>query len=439
MHKCGVYLPIALVSLITSVSKADFKAPCTILNTKHIFDGSKWHNTDTQILIEGDTITSISADSSRLPNNCQQINLKQAAVTPGLIDTHTHVFINDTNYGNDFSQVALTHALLKSESRMKIARQNAKSLLYSGFTSIRDLGNSGVFLDSELKQEQTNNPNKPLPRIFISGPGWAVNQGQLPNSVKNLEAVKEYTSISLNIESKEVERLLQSYKEKNVDTLKLYADNDPEKGEMPLDLLKRIIEAAQKVNLPVAVHASTMTTSQNAAFAGARSLEHGFEVHEALLKKMIRQQSFLVPTGIDQATCHKIQGHNTDPEYKSCEKYLKNFGGRLMAAHKAHVPIAFGSDMYMVFQNNDRGVNSLSSLFSYTEGGLSPSETLQTATATAAKLLRREDLGVLKVGAKGDIVAFNGNPEKDILALKKVSFIMKDGHIFCRSEKACKK
>lgn len=424
---------------MASVSKADGKAPCTILKTTSLFDGSKWNKKNTQILIEGDTITSISTAPFQSQNHCEQIDLKQFTVSPGLIDVHTHVFINDTNYGNDFSQVALAHALLKPEVRLKMARENAKSLLYSGFTSIRDLGNSGSFLDFQLKQEQTEYPHRPLPRIFISGPGWAVKEGQLPTSSKNLKASKEYTSIPLDIENPEVDRLLQAYQRKNVDTLKLYADNDPVKGEMPLSVLKKIIAAAQKVNMPVAVHASTTATSQAAALAGANSIEHGFELDETLIQEMIRQHTFLVPTGIDQATCHKIQRHSTDPEYKSCKKYLQNFGGRLMAAYKAHVPIAFGSDMYMVFQSNDRGVNSLSSLFSYNEGGLSPSETLQAATATAAKLLRRDDLGVIKVGAKADIVAFNGDPEKDILALKKISFVMKNGHIFCRSEKACKK
>lgn len=439
MRKYEVSLAIALISLMTSVSKADIKAPCTILKTKRFFDGSKWHNTDTQILVEGDVIASISPNLSKSHKHCQQINLKQAAVTPGLIDTHTHVFIDDTNYGNDFSQVALAHALLKPEARLKTARENAKALLYSGFTSIRDLGNSGPFLDTQLKQEQIDTPSKPLPRIFASGPGWAMKRGQLPASTENSSAIKEYASISPDIQKQDVDRLVQEYKSKNVDTLKLYADNDPEKGELPLATLKKIVEAAQKVNLPVAIHASTLTTSRAAVLSGTHSLEHGFEVDEPLLKQMNQRQSFLVPTGIDQSTCLTIQSHNADPEYKSCKKYLENFSGRLMATHQAQVQIAFGSDMYMVFKKGDRGTNSLSSLFSYTEGGLSPNDTLRSATSTAAKLLRKEDLGVIKAGAQADIVAFNGDPEKDIRALKNISFVMKSGYVFCRSEKSCKK
>lgn len=392
-----------------------------------------------QILIEGDVISSISPDLQKYRTHCPQINLDQFAVTPGLIDTHTHVFLEDTNYGNEFSKVALAHALMKPETRIKIARNNARALLYSGFTSIRDLGNSGNFLDAQLKQEQIENPNKPLPRIFISGPGWATKRGQLPMSAENSLAITEYTSISPDIQNEDIDRLVQEYKSKNVDTLKLYADNDPEKGDLSLATLTRITEAAQKNNMPVAIHASTLATSRSAVLAGAQSLEHGFEVDDSLLKEMNKRQSFLVPTGIDQATCLKIQSHNSAPEYKSCQRYLKSFSGRLMAAHKAQVQIAFGSDMYMIFKKGDRGINSMSSLFSYNEGGLSPNETLKSATSTAAKLLRREDLGVIRVGAKADIVAFNGDPEKDILALKKISFVMKNGHIFCRSEKSCKK
>ena len=207
---------------------------------------------------------------------------------------------------------------------------------------------------------------------------------------------------------------------------------------MPAELLNRIVDIARKLGLPVAVHASTLSSSKNTAQAKARSLEHGFEVNKELLQSIAQQQNFFVPTGIDLETCQKMQVYNHDPLYKSCPKYLKDFAERLMTAHKAKVMIAFGSDMYMVMKKKDRGINTLSILFSYSEGGLSPSETLQSATSTAAKLLQRNDLGVLQVGAKADIVGFNGNPEKDIRSLKKISFVMKNGHIFCRSEKSCK-
>jgi imidazolonepropionase-like amidohydrolase len=411
---------------------------CSVLEVHRYFDGEKlMQGKKSFIVVEKGVIADIAAKRPLARSHCEQIDLSAFFVSPGLIDGHTHLLFTDRNFGRDFSKEVRTFTAVTAKRRMDEARGHALSMLEAGFTTVRDLGNSGQFLDLELREE-IRSERAPGPRIFASGPGVAVKEGQFAPGTPQKMVAREYRTIS---NAKEAAAVVGALKKSGVDLIKAYADNDPNPHAMPLETLSALIREASRSGLPVAVHATNEEAVKTAISAGAHSIEHAYEISDASLKKMAEVGTILVPTDLGQATCRVLSTKAPGSKPASCENDTKSLGRRLKSALDLGVVIAFGSDAYVELEKNhqDRGRVALDSLASYVEGGLTPLQALRSATSGGARLVKREDLGKLQVGAAADIIAFAKDPlSQDSLSrdsqqkfydIRSVAFVMKGGRI----------
>jgi imidazolonepropionase-like amidohydrolase len=422
---------IAVFTMLGAISSANaHEKSCVVLRVQNYFDGQIGHRgVQTLITIENDTVTSVTKAAHSAKSGCQFIDLTSLFLTPGLVDAHTHVLLTDQSYGVDFSSELLRQSSLKPETRAIAAKIALRSLLYSGFTSIRDLGNSGVYEDLELRSELERG-HEPMPRMFCSGPGIAILKGQFPkNSPPGLVA-REYEIVKTATEAKAA---VLHHQSKRVDLIKVYADVDPQPEITSQEILNSVVESAHAKGLKVAAHATMNESAHRAAIAGVDSIEHGYLLSEDTLKLMADKKIFLVANDFDKRQCEMIGAHDKDPVYHPCSVYQKLRSQRLLSAKAHGIEIVFGSDMYLILDGDlvNRGPATIESLLAYSEEGLSPLEALKAATANAAHLLGQNDLGEIKTGARADIVGFEKSPLDSLNALRKVAFVMKAGKIVC--------
>jgi imidazolonepropionase-like amidohydrolase len=186
-----------------------------------------------------------------------------------------------------------------------------------------------------------------------------------------------------------------------------------------LDEMKLAVETAKSAGVPVAVHASTVEGMRRAALAGVASIEHGNDGTPEIFKLMAEHQVAWCPTVTAGAGPWPPAGGLDTPAVARKRAALK-------AAMDAGVTIINGSDVGTFSHGeNARELDAMVAL------GMSPTAALKSATSSAAKVLRMEtQIGMVKPGLLADLAAFEGDPTKDISALKRVRFVMKGGAIF---------
>ena len=414
------FLWIFLVFL--SLPHARAAAPCMILTGAQFLEPATGEFIPgSQILIRGERIAYIGDQPPGPLAKCRKIKLASMVIIPGLIDSHTHLLTTDRSFGNDFSTQLLLTVGETFAQRKAQARKYAHSLLLAGITSIRDLGNSGRFLDVGLQKEFAS--KTPGPRLFTSGPGLAAPEGQFPAGTPDHLSGKEYTLLRPGTD---FPGLLKEYLKQKTGWLKIYADNDPNPSALSYELLEAAIQAAHAARLKVAVHATSETTAEHAVKALADSIEHGPRLLDTTLQQMAERRIFLVPTHFSRAICKVIASKAPRGDCGNYENHLKAASDRLRRALEKKVPVAFGSDMYLELENAgwDRG------LYAYVEAGMTPLQALQTATVNAAELLQMQNkLGTLQVNAYADLLGVQDDPSKNIRSLSHVLFVMKNGRI----------
>jgi imidazolonepropionase-like amidohydrolase len=215
-----------------------------------------------------------------------------------------------------------------------------------------------------------------------------------------------------------------------VDVIKVVAFG--ERMGLTLDEMKAIVRTAHEYGKKVTAHATYDQVINQALAAGVDGIEHGYYMVDSTLEKMARQGVYLVPTdvsiqgGIEREEAQHKKEHDT----VELKKMLQPLTDRLTRARQKGVMIAAGSDAYFDLRIS-RGDDAKQTLAAYFEEGMPAAEVLRTATWNAALVLgRKNDIGVLRQGAKADIVIFNGDLEANF---KKVLFdvhlVIKDGKV----------
>ncbi|MES2965180.1 MAG: amidohydrolase family protein [Bdellovibrionota bacterium] len=395
--------------------------PCLTIVLDHYFDGIRELRGGAKFIVENGVLATSSPNEA----TCTTLDLRSKSVIPGLIDSHTHVMLTDKSYGTDFEKELERDAKRTNEERLAEARLHLRSLLRSGFTTIRDLGNSGRFNDVVLKQEKGS-----FPRLFVSGPGLAFGTGQFSPKAPKALVEKEYRILR---KPEDAARFVAENATLGVDLVKVYADNDPQKELITPELLKAVIAAARRQSFRVTAHASFDSSARLAAEAGADSIEHGYELSKETLAIMKKKKIILVPTDYGIETCQQISKRDPRPDFHPCSNYRKNQSKRLLAARNLGVEIAFGSDAYLELESplDDRGRQTVDSLLALIEEGLTPIQALRAATSSGAHVLGRNDLGVITPGARADLVAYAEDPIKNPKALMAPVLVIKDGVIVC--------
>ncbi|EIJ37268.1 amidohydrolase, imidazolonepropionase [Galbibacter orientalis DSM 19592] len=382
------------------------------------------------IHIRGTKIISVSEFES-LPKNSQAIDLTGYTVLPGLIDAHTHVlFSQDAN--EDFSEHSIQSLTMESDAlRVLRGSKRARSYLDQGITSIKDLGNSGLYLDVALR-DAINEGTVEGPRIFATGPILAANGGQIYNVLPEHQNIidLEYRIISSPVDARNAVR---EHVNQNVDLIKICADNLPNKTFLTTDEIKAIVQTAHSYNLKVTAHCVTNQSAWNAVEAGVDGIEHGFNLADSTLTKMAEKQVYMVPTENSKDymnTYVKLAGYNAN-ETEWIDTYLNKMKDRLKKAIDKGVPIVAGSDNYTDIKVS-RGESSTDMFRYYFEAGMKPLDILQSSTYISAFHLNKEnDIGYINPQANADIIAVKGDIINDFIStIENVEFIMKDGKIY---------
>lgn len=380
--------------------------------------------------IKGNEILNIGEEDI-IPENAEKINLKGYTILPGLIDAHTHVLFSQEP-DEDFAEGSINTLTRESEAlRTLRGAERAESYLKVGITSIKDLGNSGLFLDVALR-DAINEGTIAGPRIFASGPIMAASGGQIYGvSHQHQDLIDLEYRIIENIE--DGRNAVREHMNQHVDLIKICADNIPNNTRLTRDEMKTIVQTAHSYELTVTAHSITNQSAWEAVQAGVDGIEHGFFLADSILSVMAEKDIFLVPTENSRSymnTYYKLAGTSPE-ELHWIDSYLKNMENRLSRAIDKGVTIIAGSDNYTDIKVS-RGTSSKDMFRAYFEAGMKPLDILRSATYLSALHMNKEkEIGVLRPGAKADIIAIKGDLQNDFPeAIENIVFVMKGGKVY---------
>ncbi|MDQ6830468.1 MAG: amidohydrolase family protein [Gemmatimonadota bacterium] len=426
----------AVLSLLVSVpayGQAPASGAVTVIRAARMVDSKKGVVVANPIVVvQGARITAVGVGIP-IPAGATMIDLGDATILPGLIDSHTHLLQNyDNTLGGDDPNMALTVTTMSTAKRALLGAAMGREDLEAGITTVRDLGNSGYNGDVALR-DAINAGWVVGPRIRASTRALSAAGGQFgalqPEVQKLIE--QEYVVIS-GVE--DARRAVRQAFYDGADLIKVIVNTGPR--VVSLEEMKVIVEEAHRVNRTVAAHAIGDLPTRISAEAGVNSIEHAYTIPDDVLKMMAEKRIYLVPT--DYPDEFYLPG-NITPDKR--EQALKNINGftkgsrdRLARAVKAGVPIAFGSDEYYQSGGRTRGLSTLQAMLAYAASGMTPMQIIQAATVNAADLAGWSDrVGALETGKFADIIAVNGDPTKDIgILVAGAKFVMKGGAIVKR-------
>lgn len=370
----------------------------------------KWQKNQVLHLRDGKVL---ALNPKETPKGAEVLEFKTSYVIPGLIDTHTHLFLNDLSLSRDFAKGTsefITKTSLNERQKLGVSR--GESLLKAGFTSVRDLGNDG---GSDIRKLETIK----TPRFFSSGKGFVPKLGQLPADVSSDILKQEYSLLSGAPSDG-----LKEFEDAKFDVLKLYADEDPNPAVTPLPMLRSWVDYGKKKGFKVAVHAIFQSAIENTLKTNADTLEHGNEITSAQLTSLASKKMIFVPSNanallVDHSEKLKLQGVK-----EQFDQYCRN----VRNAVDLRVKIAFGSDNYFSLDDVSFGEFTMKALLRSHRCGMKASEILHSATIMAAKALGKEKiLGDLRPGMFGDFIVLERDPLKNIQELLGAKKVFKSG------------
>ena len=386
--------------------------------------------TNQTLVVDGDKITAIEAGFRQPATGDQLVDLRQHTVLPGLMDMHTHFSYQSspTSYSEGFT-------LNEADIALRGATYANKTLM-SGFTTVRELGDS--HLVSVALRKAIAAGHVAGPRIFTAGKSIATTGGHAdPTNGVVYQRMGDPGAAEGVINGAEEARkaVRQRYKE-GADLIKITATGGvlsvAKSGMNPQfkdDELQAIVETAKDYGFTVAVHAHGKEGMERAIKAGVTSIEHGTFMDDKTMALMKQHGTYFVPTisaGRYVAEKAKVPGFFPEMVRVKAAAIGPLIQQTFARAYKAGVKIAFGTDAGVGMH----GDNWQEFVF-MTEAGMPAMTALQSATIESARLLGVSDsLGSLKVGKIADIVAVPGNPLQDIQLMGKVSFVMKAGVIY---------
>ena len=385
--------------------------------------------TQMTIVVEGKKITAIQKGFSTPTGTDKVIDLKTQTVMPGLVDMHVHLE-NETSKGGEMKRYQQNQADIAFD-----AAKYAKTTLLAGFTSVRDLGGSGVNL---ALRNAINKGTVIGPRIFTSGRTIATTggHGDPSNGLSDKYTLDgQYLTGVVNGVDECRQAVRQRYKEGS-DCIKITATGGvlsiAKNGKAPQfteEEIRAIVETAKDYGFHVAAHAHGAEGIKRAVRGGVTTIEHGTFLDDEGIELMKKYGTYLVATiiaGKTVADSAKIPGYYHPLVVPKALETGPLVQATFAKAYKAGVKIAFGTDSGVSVHGNNAYE------FQYmVEAGMPAMEAIKAATITPALIIgNQKELGTLEVGKIADIIATDGNPLQDIKVMRKVSFVMKDGVIY---------
>lgn len=381
------------------------------------------------ITVLGNQIVSVEKGYASAKAGQSIIDLKTKTVMPGFIDMHVHIEgeTNPKQYLETFT---------KNEADIAFtAAEIAERTLLSGFTTVRDLGGSGVNVSL---RNAINSGTTRGPRIYTAEKAIGTTGGHADptNGFKKVNMGDPGPAQGVINSVDDARKAVRQRYKNGADLIKITATGGvlsvSKNGDNPQfrqEEIDEIVLTAKEYGMHVAAHAHGKEGMQRAIKAGVQTIEHGSFMDEETVQLMKKHNTYLVPTlsaGKYVAAKAKVKGYYPDIIIPKIEKVDATLKKTFTMVAKSGVNIAFGTDAG-VFPHGENAKE-----FRYmVDYGWSPMFSIQSATITNGKLLDMEGkLGVLAPGHLADIIATDSDPTEDITTTENVSFVMKDGIIY---------
>ena len=375
------------------------------------------------LVIEDGKIVSMSATAeTKTAPNTSGIDLPNATILPGLIDSHTHLTM-DPKFGYERLAISVPRQTLTGA-------KNARLTLLAGFTTIRNVG-AGGYSDIALR-DAVNAGDVPGPRMLVSGPALSITGGHCDNNMLPAEYHATGDGVADGVAG--VQHKVRENIKYGSDLIKVCATggvlslgDNPQHSQYTLEEMKAIVADAHRLGRKVAAHAHGAEGIRWAAEAGVDSIEHGSYIDDAGIAAMKEHGTYLVPTLYlgDWMFDNAEQTHMPAPLLAKARDVIPAARKNIAHAFASGVKVAFGTDAAVY----PHGLNA-HEFGVMVELGLTPLQAIQAATVNAADLLGWSGkVGSLEPGAWADIIAVDGDPLKDVTTLEKVKFVMKGGEV----------
>jgi imidazolonepropionase-like amidohydrolase len=372
------------------------------------------------ILVEGTKIKAVGREV-QIPAGATVIDLSRQTVLPGLFACHEHMAFLINAKGRERGSLFFYDLTHTSAERAIHAVVNTKDMLESGFTTIRDVGNDGNYVMTDLRRA-IDQGLIPGPTIINSGRIIAPFGGQYFLNPERPELGEpEYLYADTRDEMRKAIRQNIHF---GARVIKIVVDD--QRYIYSAEDIKYMVDEAAAAGVKLAAHCVTEKGAHNAAEGGVTSIEHGFEMSDETLALAKKNNVVLVGTDFTEKAwlAYEI------PEELAKQWHARSVD-RLKRAYKIGVTMAFGSDLIFYAPDETRGTWTMSQIESLVEAGIPPQYILRMMTTNAARLLGVEKTrGAIAVGQFADIVAVPDNPLDNIQTLKQVNFVMKNGKVF---------
>jgi imidazolonepropionase-like amidohydrolase len=405
-------------------------AQVTVVKAGKLIDPDAGTVLNDQVIVVRDNKIEAVGKGLAIPAGAKVIDLSDKTVLPGLIDCHTHVADGASENGDPLSQLKKTASQVVLESI-----PNARTMLESGFTTVRDVGVYRALNDIALRDAIAKGYVEG-PRMFVAGAYVTITGGagamtgfapdiQLPWDFHYGEANSPW----------EVRQVIRKLAHDGVDHIKVLSSgavlthgSNPKSQEFTPEELQAAVDEASHFGLRVESHAHSAEGIKNAIRAGVASVEHATMIDDEGIA-LAKAKGTYLDMDIYDEECIQEAGRkgNIPKDFLQHDAELGQIQrDNFRKAVKAGVKMSFGTDAGVC--PYDRSVRQFALMVKY---GMTPMQAIQAATTSAVDLLGRSDvMGSIKPGRYADVIAVSGDPLQDISVLEHVQFVMKDGKVY---------
>jgi len=413
----GAWIGLATLVGGESAPAADEAAKAVVIRAERVFDGINPEAHPGWVVVRGGLIEAAGPPGDvSIAEGTEVINLPGLTLMPGLVDAHSHILLHD------YKEAVWDDQVLKEPLALRVCRatNHLRLNLASGFTTMRDLGTEGAgYADVGLKRA-VEQGIVPGPRLVVATRAIVATRTYAPNAFAPEWDIPQGAE---EADGEALRRVVRDQIGRGADVVKIYADNarGPTFAESEIRL---VVETARTLGRPVAAHASTPEGMRRAALAGVSTIEHGNGGDPEIFRLMASRGVAWCPTLTVFESLARLNGPRPgdDPEPERVRKARATF----QAAIDAKVTIINGSDVG-AFAHGE-AARELELMVDF---GLTPSQSLLAATSVAAQAIGLGDkVGQVKPKFAADMIAVEGDPTRDIHAIRKVRMVMKNGQVF---------